>query len=188
MGKRTFSLSDNEKNELLKIARESILRKLGNKKLPDSLSYNVTKAIKMSCGAFVTLNENGRLRGCIGCFVTHDPLYKVVSEMALSAAFEDPRFPDVEEEEMENINIEISVLTPLKKINNIDDFSLGKQGIYIKQGMRSGTFLPQVATETGWTKEEFLGHCSRDKAGLSYNGWKNAELYTYEAIVFSEPK
>lgn len=186
--KKTFSLTDNEKSELLKIARESIIRKLRGEMFPDSSLYNLTKAIKMSCGAFVTLNENGRLRGCIGRFVVHQPLYEVVREMAVAAAFEDPRFPDVQENELDNINIEISVLTPLRKINNIDDFSLGKQGIYIKQGMHSGTFLPQVAKETGWSKEEFLGHCSRDKAGLSWDGWKNAELYTYEAIVFSEPK
>ena len=186
--KMTFYLSDNEKNELLKIARESILSKLENKKMPDSSKYNLTKTLKMICGAFVTLNKNGRLRGCIGCFVTHQPLYEIVREMAQSAAFQDPRFPDVEKNEMKSINIEISVLSPLKKINSIDEFSLGKQGIYIKQGIRSGTFLPQVAKETGWSKEEFLGHCSRDKAGLSWDGWKKAELFTYEAIVFSEPK
>ena len=187
-GNMTFSLSDNEKNELLKIARETILSKLKNKELPDSLSYNLTTTLRMPCGAFVTLNENGRLRGCIGRFIVHQPLYEIVREMALSAAFQDPRFPEVEEHEMKNINIEISVLSPLKKIKNVEEFSLGEQGIYIKKGMRSGTFLPQVAKETGWSKEEFLGHCSRDKAGLSWDGWKEAELFTYEAIVFSEPK
>jgi len=187
-GKMKFSLSDNEKNELLKMARESINSKLKNKELPDSLTYNLTATLRMPCGAFVTLNENDRLRGCIGRFIVHQPLYEIVREMAVAAAFQDSRFPDVEEHEMKNINIEISVLSPLKKINSIDEFSLGKQGIYIKQGMRSGTFLPQVAKETGWTKEEFLGHCSRDKAGLSWDGWKEAELFTYEAIVFSESK
>ncbi|MFA7115854.1 MAG: AmmeMemoRadiSam system protein B [Bacteroidales bacterium] len=184
--KMTFSLSDNEKGELLKIARESINSKLENKELLDNSSYNLTKTLMMPCGAFVTLNKSARLRGCIGLFVVHHPLYEIIREMAVAAAFEDPRFPNVEESEMENISIEISVLSPLKKINNIDEFSLGKQGIYIKKGMFSGTFLPQVAKDTGWTKEEFLGHCSHDKAGLSWDGWKDADLYTYEAIVFSE--
>lgn len=84
------------------------------------------------------------------------------------------------------MEIEISVLTPLQRINSADEFILGKHGIYIKKGGRTGTFLPQVATETGWTKEEFLGHCAQDKAGIGWNGWKDSELYVYEAIIFSE--
>jgi hypothetical protein len=88
--------------------------------------------------------------------------------------------------ELKNIEIEISVLTPLKKISSIDEIEMGKHGIWIKKGYRSGTFLPQVATETGWSKEEFLGHCARDKAGIGWEGWKDAELFTYEANVFNE--
>ena len=87
---------------------------------------------------------------------------------------------------MKDIDIEISVLSPLRKIQSIDEFQLGQHGIYIIKGEHRGTFLPQVAEETGWTKEEFLGHCARDKAGLAWNGWKDAELYVYEAIVFGE--
>jgi AMMECR1 domain-containing protein len=78
------------------------------------------------------------------------------------------------------------VLTPLKRIKSPDEFNLGKQGIYIKKGNQTGTFLPQVAAQTGWSKDEFLGHCAQDKAGIGWNGWKSAELYTYEAVVFSE--
>ena len=78
------------------------------------------------------------------------------------------------------------LLSPMKKINSIDEIVLGKHGIYIKKGYFSGTFLPQVATETGWSKEDFLGHCARDKAGIGWNGWKDADLYIYEAEVFSE--
>ncbi len=84
------------------------------------------------------------------------------------------------------MDIEISVLTPLKEISDIDELELGKDGIYIKKDSRSGTFLPQVAESTGWSKEEFLGHCSRDKAGLGWDGWKEANLFTYQAIIFSE--
>lgn len=186
--KNKFSLSDNEKKVLLKIARDSIVFKLKNNVLPSSSSYNLTKTLEMPCGAFVSLNKKGKLRGCIGRFAVRQPLYEIVREMALAAAFEDPRFQMVKEDEIESINIEISVLSPLKRINSIDEFSLGKQGIYMKKGLLSGTFLPQVAKETGWTKEEFLGHCSRDKAGLSWDGWRYAELYTYEAIIFNDEK
>jgi len=184
--KMKFSFSGNEKLELLEIARDAISSALNGAVLPCSSSYNLTKMLMMPCGAFVTLNEGGRLRGCIGRFVAQEPLYEIIREMARAAAFEDPRFPKVKKNEFDNINIEISVLSPLKKINSIDEFSLGNQGIYIKKGISSGTFLPQVAKETGWTKEEFLGHCAQDKAGLSWDGWKDADLYTYEAIVFNE--
>jgi AmmeMemoRadiSam system protein A len=110
----------------------------------------------------------------------------VVQEMAIAAATEDTRFSPVTGEEIPDLNISVSVLTPMKKINSIDEIVMGRDGIYIKKGFSSGTFLPQVATETGWTKEEFLGHCSRDKARIGWDGWKEAEIYIYQANVFSE--
>ena len=106
--------------------------------------------------------------------------------MSVASSANDYRFSPVTEKEIDKIEIEISVLTPMKKIKSIDEIELGKHGIYIKKGIFGGTFLPQVATETGWTKEEFLGHCARDKAGLEWNGWKDADIYIYEAIIFSE--
>ena len=106
--------------------------------------------------------------------------------MAIASSTKDNRFPRVDPTEIGKISIEISVLSPLKKIHSINEIVLGKHGIYIKKGNRSGTFLPQVANETGWTTEDFLGHCSRDKAGLGWDGWKGADIYTYEATVFSE--
>jgi AmmeMemoRadiSam system protein A len=108
--------------------------------------------------------------------------------MAISAATRDTRFSPVTLREMEKIDIEISVLSPMKRIATASEFRLGKDGIYIRKGNRAGTFLPQVAEETGWTKEEFLGHCSRDKAGLEWDSWKeqDVELYTYQALIFSE--
>jgi uncharacterized protein (TIGR00296 family) len=106
--------------------------------------------------------------------------------MAISAATQDYRFSKVQPGEINQLKIEISVLTPLKRIKSADEFILGKHGIYIKKGSSSGTFLPQVATQTGWSKEEFLGHCAQDKAGLGWEGWTTAELYTYEALVFGE--
>ena len=125
-----------------------------------------------------------RLRGCIGRFTSDDTLSETIREMAQSAAFNDPRFPSLSRNEVHQIDIEVSVLSPLKKIDSIEEFKLGRDGIYIIKGRHHGTFLPQVAEETGWNTEEFLGHCARDKAGIGWDGWKDAELYVYEAIVF----
>jgi hypothetical protein len=104
--------------------------------------------------------------------------------MARAAAFEDPRFQPLTRAEFEGIDIEISVLTPMRRIQSLDEFQLHRHGIYIRKGSRRGTFLPQVADQVNWTKEEFVGHCSQDKAGLGWDGWRDAELYVYEAIVF----
>jgi len=142
--------------------------------------------MKEHLGAFVTLKKAGKLRGCLGRFDPSVTLYQTITEMAVAAATRDSRFEPLTTNEIDQVEIEISILTPLRKIESIDEIQPGKHGIYIKKGIFSGTFLPQVATETGWTKEEFLGHCSRDKAGIGWDGWKTAELYTYEAIVFAE--
>jgi AmmeMemoRadiSam system protein B/AmmeMemoRadiSam system protein A len=181
-----FSLSDSDKEYLLHLARKAIEDYLSShsyEKIPEG---TLSGALIEKAGAFVTLTIDGNLRGCIGNFNAEKPLYQTVQEMAIAAATQDPRFLPVEMEELSKIKIEISVLTPLRKIDSIDEFVLGKHGIYIKKGNRSGTFLPQVADGTGWTKEEFLGHCARDKAGIGWEGWKDADLYVYEAIVFSE--
>ncbi len=179
-----FSLSESDKQELLKIARNSISNYLKKGTKVNLDTSNFSKSLLVKTGAFVTLKNNHKLRGCIGRFNPENPLYELVQEMAMAAATEDSRFSHVTLDELEKIEIEISVLTPLKRISSIDEIELGKHGIYIKKGFHIGTFLPQVATETGWTKEQFLGYCSRDKALLDWNGWKTAELYTYEAIVF----
>ena len=179
--KMDFSLSQEDKEKLKEIARKTIIASLeGHTYTPSGLS----STLQTPCGAFVTLHKHGKLRGCIGNFGEGTPLYLTVEHMAKSAAFEDPRFPKVSLEEMKDIDIEISVLTPMKLIHSIDEFEMGKQGIYIRKGYHTGTFLPQVADEVNWTKEEFLGHCAQDKAGIGWDGWKTAELYTYEAIVF----
>lgn len=181
----TFCLSDSDKNVLLSIARNSIENKL-LKKSYNIDSSNFNNSLRTNCGAFVTLHINDSLRGCIGSFSQNEPLYSVINKMALASAFEDYRFNKLTATELNKIKIEISVLTPLKKIKSIDEIKLGVNGIYISKGNNSGTFLPQVALETGWTLEEFLGHCSQDKAGIGWNGWKDAEIFIYEAIVFEE--
>ena len=147
-------------------------------------SQIINSRLHERCGAFVTLTKRGQLRGCIGHFGEDTPLYEMVYKMARAAAFEDPRFHEVREEELDDIDIEISVLTPMRRIHSLDEFILHRHGLYIRKGYHSGTFLPQVADEVNWTKEEFVGHCSRDKAGLGWDGWRDAELYIYEAIVF----
>ena len=182
----TFALTCHEKETLLRIARKAIKNRLSHSSLPVCNETGLTSTLRMPCGAFVTLNDGGRLRGCIGRFGDNKPLYQVVEEMAQAAAFDDPRFYPLQSTELRSIHIEISVLSPLRKIGSPDEFVLGKQGIYISKDGRSGTFLPQVAEETNWNKEEFLGHCAHDKAGLSWNEWKEADLYTYEAFVFKE--
>jgi MEMO1 family protein len=181
-----FSLTEKDKADLLKIARTTLdtYIKEGKKPAIDTTGFSAT--IKQDCGVFVTLKINGELRGCIGQFMPDKPLYQVVQTMAVSSSTEDYRFSKVTKDELEKITIEISVLSPLKKIKSSEDFVLGKNGIYMVKNGSSGTFLPQVATETGWTKEEFLGHCARDKAGIGWDGWKTADLYIYTAVVFGE--
>ena len=177
-----FALSGDEKRMLKEIALTSIKDSLDGKRIADPTSLTAT--LKQECGAFVSLHKQGRLRGCIGHFGEDVPLHEIVAEMARAAAFEDPRFMPVTKDELDGIDIEISVLTPMRRIKRLDEFELHRHGIYIRKGYRSGTFLPQVADEVNWTKEEFVSHCAQDKAGIGWDGWKDAELYVYEAIVF----
>jgi MEMO1 family protein len=180
------SFTEEEKRQLFKIAKNSILSKLTLNKNYQIDEKTIPANLKKPMGAFVTLKIDGALRGCIGRFISSEPLYKVVQESALSSAFEDPRFSPVTKEEFKNTDVEITVIGPLKKINNINEIVLGRHGIYIKKDSRAGTMLPQVATENHWTVEEFLGYTSRDKAGLGWDGWKDAEIYIYEGIVLED--
>lgn len=183
---REFGLSADEKKRLLAIARKTIEVYIAEGNIPDVNPEQTSANLRMPLGAFVTLHKDGELRGCIGRFQPEEPLYAVVQQMAVAAATQDKRFSKVEKEELADIEVEISVLTPMKKIKTIDEIELGRHGIYIKKGYASGTFLPQVADKTNWTLEEFLGHCARDKARIGWKGWKNADIYIYEALIFSE--
>ena len=182
----SFHLSDEDKKALLALARETLANYLATGEYQKADEKQLSDALTQEAGAFVTLHMNGALRGCIGQFPRATPLYEVVQKMAVAAAVKDSRFPEVEEEELDDMHIEISVLTPMEKVTDPQEIELGKHGIYIRKGPASGTFLPQVATETGWTKEEFLGHCAKDKAGIGWEGWQDADLYRYEALVFGE--
>ena len=195
--KKTASESRNEAGEdmtftaeetslLFTIVKSSIQSMLYDNKKTVIDESDIPLKFMAPMGAFVTLKINGVLRGCIGRFISSDPLYKVVQTSAISSAFEDPRFSPLTKEEYKKTDIEITVLGPLKKINNISEIVLGKHGIYIKKDFRSGTMLPQVATENGWTVEEFLGYTSREKAGLGWDGWKDAEIFIYEGVVLED--
>jgi AmmeMemoRadiSam system protein B/AmmeMemoRadiSam system protein A len=183
-----FGLTDQEKSSLLEISRSTLQSFIKTGELPAIDPSALTPALLEPAGAFVSLFMGGKLRGCIGNFTPSEPLYAVVEAMTIAAASRDNRFAPVEEPELGYIEIEISVLTPLRKISSIDEFELGKHGIYMKKDGKSGTFLPQVAEDTGWSTEEFLGHCAREKAGIGWEGWKEADLYTYEAIIFGEKR
>ncbi|MEK6646760.1 MAG: AmmeMemoRadiSam system protein A [Candidatus Firestonebacteria bacterium] len=172
---------------LLNVARQTLELYLSSGKSP---KFDFDNAIfKEKYGAFVTLhNKNGELRGCIGQIEGIQPLLNTVVEMAKSSATEDPRFSSLSFEELKDISIEISVLSPLKKIENVDEIELGKHGVLVRKGMRSGVFLPQVATETKWSKEEFLNNLCAGKAGLPFNAWKDkdTDVYIFSAQIFSE--
>ena len=179
-----FSFSPEEKAAMIATARQAICSAL---RLPFDGDARPVGVLKESgYGVFVTLHLNGHLRGCIGRFTSEDTLAETIRDMAKSAAFHDPRFPSLSRNEVHLIDIEVSVLSPLKKIESIDEFKLGRDGIYIIKGRNHGTFLPQVAEETGWNTEQFLGHCARDKAGIGWDGWKDADLYTYQTEVVNE--
>jgi AmmeMemoRadiSam system protein A len=182
-----FSLNDEQKKTLLTLARRVV--EAWVMKIKFDMHKPSDPVLCETCGCFVTLHVVGELRGCIGTFVAERPLYETVYEMA-QAALQDPRFTDrpIRKSELEQLDIEISVLSPLEKTNDPLSLRLGQDGIYIKQGYRSGCFLPQVATETGWSKEEFLSYCCSHKAGLPAGAWQDpkTEVYFFTAEVFSE--
>jgi MEMO1 family protein len=180
--------TEKEKEQLISLARDNIRSLLFEKKRISVSKETLPDIFKTPLGAFVTLKIRGSLRGCIGRFISSEPLYQVVLESSENSAFDDPRFSPLTKEEFLKTDIEITVLGPMKKISNIKDIILGRHGIYIKKDNRSGTMLPQVATENQWSIEEFLGYTSRDKAGLGWEGWKDADIYIYEGIVLEEKK
>jgi AmmeMemoRadiSam system protein A len=140
------------------------------------------------CGCFVTLKNKDRLRGCIGQFTSEQPLIFLVADMAKASCRSDPRFltDPITISELDDLHVEISVLSPLHKTDDPLSLRLGIDGIYIQQGRASGCLLPQVATETGWSKEEFLSYCCAHKAGLPAQAWQNADtdVYLFSAEVF----
>ena len=179
-------MNDQHKRMLLKVARDTVEavvnRELARKPKSDDPELNAL------CGCFVTLKNRGRLRGCIGQFVSDSPLVELIAEMAKASATADPRFltDPITSGELKRLDVEISVLSPLKRTDDPLGLRLGADGIYIKKGRASGCFLPQVAPEAGWSKEEFLSYCCAHKAGLAADAWNDPEtkVYLFTAEVF----
>ena len=179
-------MNDEQKKTLLKVSRDTVEAVIKNQKI--TMPKSDDPGLNAPCGCFVTLKNGEQLRGCIGRFVSDGPLIELVAEMAKASATGDPRFfaDPITAGELENLNVEISVLSPLKRTDDPLSLNLGVDGIYIKKGRASGCFLPQVATETGWSKEEFLSYCCAHKAGLDAHAWKDpeTEVYLFTAEVF----
>jgi len=179
-----LKLNESERQILLTLARLALKKKL--KIIFDTPHIEIPDKLYNSYGVFVSLHKGKELRGCIGQFETREPLHKLIKTMAVSSGFNDSRFKPLKKDELNDLSIEISVLSPLKPINDINEIVIGKHGIYIKKEFNKGTLLPQVATNNNWNIEEFLGYCSKYKAGIGWEGWKNADIYIYTAEVFSD--
>jgi len=171
---------------LLGVVRDVVEAVVRGKAAPEATSDD--PELNAPCGCFVTLKNGDQLRGCIGQFTSMSPVIELVGEMAESSAKNDPRFQadPITADELDELDAEISVLSPLQRTNDPLSLRLGVDGIYIKKGGASGCFLPQVATETGWSKEEFLSYCCSHKAGLAPEAWRDreTEVYLFSAEVF----
>jgi len=178
-------LNREERTSLMKLARETISSRLKRVEAPPY--HPVSEKLTEPAGAFVTLHKKGALRGCIGYVQAMKPLYESVQEMAVAAAFQDPRFPPLVESEIDDIDIEISVMSPVRQVSSTDKIEVGKHGIIIKRGFHQGLLLPQVATEQGWDRDTFLKHTCF-KAGLDGDCWQkpDTEISIFSAEVFSE--
>jgi uncharacterized protein len=179
-----MELTENEKRILLETARSSIREGLS---LGGRVTREASGALATPCGAFVTLKKEGDLRGCIGRMDESTALLRVVETMAKAAAFEDPRFQPLRVSEFDLIRIEISVLTPMRRIKDSSEVEVGKHGVHMRNGFRSGVFLPQVPLEWGWDRATYLNQLCR-KAGLPESSLADpvTELSVFEAIVFGE--
>jgi len=178
-----LGFTDEEKKILKDIARSTIEAVVRGKKPPEF--KNIPDKLKKPFGVFVTITKHGNLRGCIGHIIADQPLYKICQEMAEAAALHDPRFDPVRESELSEIEIEISVLTPMERVKDFKDIVIGRDGLLVRRGYQSGLLLPQVATDYGWTVEEFLEQTCI-KAGLPEDAYKlkDTEIYKFSAQIF----
>ncbi|HCO11637.1 MAG TPA: hypothetical protein DIT19_00220 [Desulfonauticus sp.] len=179
----SFTLTAEEKKYLKELVKLALLEEFSSR--PVSYPSPPSAKLEEKLGVFVTLKKKGNLRGCIGQIVGQKPLWQSIIEMAKAAAFEDPRFTPVQPEELEELEIEISLLSPLEPVKNLEEIIPGKHGIYLRQGFHSGLLLPQVATEWGFGREEFLQQTCL-KAGLKPNCYLDpkTEIYIFQAEVF----
>lgn len=177
-------LDDAARAELLRIVRATVSTYVTTGQVPE---FEIkSDSLHRTAGAFVTLHRNGGLRGCIGQIIPSEaPLWEVVRDMAIAAASEDPRFEAVRAAELADLEYEVSVLTTPRRIADWRDVELGRHGVIIRRGGSSGVFLPQVADDTGWTREEFLGELCAQKAGLPRDCYRDPEtvIEVFEAII-----
>ncbi|RMH70514.1 MAG: AmmeMemoRadiSam system protein A [Gemmatimonadetes bacterium] len=179
-----FELTSAEKTALLRLAHGAIANHLTGEPLP---VVDVTERLTLPLGAFVTLHHHGDLRGCIGFMSTNKPLYQTIPELAVSAASRDFRFPPVTVEELPQLDVEISILTPLEPIEAIEEIIIGKHGLCIEFRGRRGVLLPQVAPRYHWTAQEFVEAVCH-KAGLPADAWQEADatLSIFSAYIFGD--
>ena len=177
-----MELTEEEKKTLKKLVGDTIEGVLFGR---ECKPVELTEILMEKCGAFVTIKNCGNLRGCIGYVRGYLPLHETVREMAIHAAFQDPRFTPVTREEWKDIDFEISVLSPMKKISDVSEIEVGVHGLYVEKGVHSGLLLPQVATEQKWNRTEFLEYTCH-KAGLPKDAWKSRDIdiYIFSAEVF----
>lgn len=183
---KAMILEKEEQQVLLTIARDTIENYVKSRHIPP-IDVDDYPNLQQLAGVFVTLTKNKQLRGCIGYIKAIDPLSQAVSKMAIAAATEDPRFSPVTKDELKDIKIEITVLSELIRISDIEQIEIGKHGLYMVKGFNSGLLLPQVATEQGWNREEFLTHTCY-KAGLPPTAWKekDTEIFIFTGSIFHE--
>lgn len=178
-------LSEQSCNILINIVRKNLQAVLTGKRF-QTIDPGLPE-LEQPLGCFVTYKLHGRLRGCLGCFTSEDPIWKTVARMARDSATEDHRFISerLKATEFPDITFDVSVLSPLEPCKKPESIKLGKHGIYLRKGNQSGCFLPQVADETGWTVQEFWSNCCSHKAGLSPEAWRDpeVELFTFTAQV-----
>jgi AmmeMemoRadiSam system protein A len=180
MGIYKSELTKEEKEELLSLAKNTIINYVTNGKIPGGEIKN--PKFRANGATFVTIKKNGNLRGCIGNIQPVMPLYESVIRNAVSACSSDPRFPPMNKEDIKDMDVEISILSPLEPLRDVKDIQIGRHGLVIRKGMQSGLLLPQVATEFGWDRDTFLEHICL-KAGLPKDVWKDAELYIFTSEV-----
>lgn len=185
-GTWTPGFSDAEKQTLFAIAKDTLGWCVNKKKGAFAWkAYTLTPKLKVRTATFVTLKINGELRGCIGSLTPEEPLYQSVHHNAINAAMRDPRFPPVQPAGLPRLEIDVSILSPIRAIKSVDEFKLGQQGIILEKGMHRAVFLPEVAVEQGWTRDETLSYLSR-KAGLSSDVWKQgARFKVFESVVIT---
>lgn len=168
---------------LIELAKKTIHQQLHETYITVTEKQNELNQV-IPFGAFVSVYVQDELHGCIGRFSNNKPIIPLIETLSISSAFNDRRFAAIGTNDLHALVIEISILSPLRQIYHPNEITIGKHGIYIKQNYNKGTLLPQVATKNNWNAEEFVRYCSKHKAGLGWDGWKNAELYTYTAEIF----